>query len=377
MGAGLWEKPWVGVFMKVKEILFLVVATKAMIFFSGFIGCIFFNAQEPSLDFFIHMFNRWDSSHYIEIARNWYPDTGENRILIVFLPLYPLLIRLLTFDFSYVNLVALIISNTAFLIGAIYLYKLVRLDYGDDDAFRSVLYFSIFPTAYFFCAIYTESLFILFVLSSFYYARNSKWMFAGILGMLASLTRIFGIVLFPALIIEYLNQKKWKVGEIKSDVMSLFIIPAGSGIYLLLNYIVFNDFLAFIRIQKENWFQSFSNPVKTIINSYGTISWATFPDVITIGYAQIVFSILGIAVIVWSVFNLRPSDSFYSFITWFIATSTSFAISIPRFVLMIFPVFIFLSIMGRKELANYLILLFCSILLTIFTIWFSMGRWAF
>lgn len=373
----MWEKPWAGVFMKLKEIIFLVVATKALIFFSGFIGCVFFNAQEPSLDFLIHMFNRWDSSNYIEIARNWYPDTGENRILIVFLPLYPLLIRLLTFDFSYANLVALIISNTASLIGAIYLYKLVKLDYGDDDAFRSVLYFSIFPTAYFFCAIYTESLFLLFVISSFYYTRKSKWMFAGILGMLASLTRIFGIVLFPALLIEYLNQKKWKLGEIKSDVMSLFIIPVGSGIYLLLNYVVFNDFLAFIHIQKENWFQSFSNPVKTMINSYGTISWATFPDVITIGYAQIGFSLLGIAVIVWSVFNLRPSYTIYSFITWFIATSTSFAISIPRYVLMIFPVFIFFSIMGRKELANYLIFLFCSILLTIFTIWFSMGRWAF
>jgi Gpi18-like mannosyltransferase len=41
-----------------------------------------------------------------------------------------------------------------------------------------------------------------------YYVRLEKWPFACLLGMLASLTRITGLSLLPALVFEYFSQRK-------------------------------------------------------------------------------------------------------------------------------------------------------------------------
>ncbi|NIP31808.1 MAG: hypothetical protein GTO02_20035, partial [Candidatus Dadabacteria bacterium] len=91
----------------------------------------------------------------------------------------------------------LIVSNIAYGFAVFYLYKLVLLDFEWDDALRTVIYFTIFPTAYFLHAAYTESLFLALTIASFYYARNDKWALCGVIGMLAALTRITGILLLP------------------------------------------------------------------------------------------------------------------------------------------------------------------------------------
>jgi Gpi18-like mannosyltransferase len=57
----------------------------------------------------------------------------------------------------------LIISNVAGLIGMTVLYQLVKEDFGEDQAVNAVLYFSIFPSAFFLAAAYTESLFLCLV----------------------------------------------------------------------------------------------------------------------------------------------------------------------------------------------------------------------
>jgi 4-amino-4-deoxy-L-arabinose transferase-like glycosyltransferase len=66
----------------------------------------------------------------------------------VFLPFYPLLIKLFALIFKNYMLSALIVSNLSYALAAYYLYKLVLLDYPKEDAIRAVFYFSIFPTAY-------------------------------------------------------------------------------------------------------------------------------------------------------------------------------------------------------------------------------------
>ncbi|MDI6884916.1 MAG: glycosyltransferase family 39 protein, partial [archaeon] len=153
----------------------------------------------------ISLWNRWDVSNYVYIAENGYTDVGEGRYFIVFLPLYPFLIRLLASVIGHYEVSALLISNIASLFAGVYLYKLAKIDYSHSTALKSVFYLSIFPTSYFLIAGYTESLFLFLTIGCFFYAMKGNWLPAGVMGMLASATRITGLVLIPSLVYEFLS----------------------------------------------------------------------------------------------------------------------------------------------------------------------------
>ena len=70
----------------------------------------------------------------------------------------------------------------------ILLYKLAEQEVGEQTAWRSMWYISIFPTAFFLLAAYTEAPFLLFAIAALYCARKGKWNLAGIMALLASLT---------------------------------------------------------------------------------------------------------------------------------------------------------------------------------------------
>jgi Gpi18-like mannosyltransferase len=184
------------------------------------------------------------------IAQNGYTNQGDAANFIVFFPLYPFLVRLITFDFAYINLSGLIISNISSLIAVIYLFKLAKLDYSDSVAKKAVLFLSVFPTAYFLSAVFTESLFLALTIASLYYARNAKWAYTGVLGLLASLTRIAGLLLSPVLIVEYLHQKEWKIKATDPKLIWTSLPAIGFLIYLLINYQVAGYFFTFIEIER-------------------------------------------------------------------------------------------------------------------------------
>jgi Gpi18-like mannosyltransferase len=73
-------------------------------------------------------------------------------------------------------------------------------------ACRLVLF--IFPTAFFLHIPYTESTFLALTVGCFLAARKRKWLLAGILGGLACLTRINGLILCFAILFEVWNERR-------------------------------------------------------------------------------------------------------------------------------------------------------------------------
>ena len=53
----------------------------------------------------------------------------------------------------------------------------------ESEARRTILYLMMFPAAFFFFAPYSESLFLLFIVASFWGARRKKWAVAGFAGL--------------------------------------------------------------------------------------------------------------------------------------------------------------------------------------------------
>ncbi|MFI5322154.1 MAG: mannosyltransferase family protein [Thermodesulfobacteriota bacterium] len=327
----------------------------------------------------ISIWNVWDTHHYIAIAQHGYTSStvDERNLQIVFFPLYPYIIKLFAIIFRNYVLSALLVSNLAYLGAVIYLFKLVSLDYDTEDSFRSVIYLSIFPTAYFLHAAYTESLFIMLTIAGFYYARKEKWCLSGTIGMLAAATRITGIILLPVLVIEYLNQKGFKLKEVGKNILWLSVIGLGFVFYLAINYVTFGDPLKFLEIQNAHWAKHLDFPYKGFLYALGSIYWRTPRDAMLAGWGEITFSLLGLALTIYSFFRIRLSYSLYALTTWLMVTSTWFWLSIPRYTLSMFPIFIVLSLLGRRREVNYLLIFISLTLYAVFLAQFIRFNWAF
>ena len=362
------------------EIITIILAIKIFSFILAPLAWTVLKNQPADI---IFLWNRWDALHYIDIAKNGYTAVGEGRYFIVFLPLYPFLIRVVAFFIRNYEVSALLISNFASLFAGFYLYKLVKIDCSHLTALKSVFYFSIFPSSYFLIAGYTESLFLFLTIAGFYYARKGNWFTAGLMGMFGAATRITGLILIPALIYELFSQKsKSHSGYTCKNVKhALFICMTAFGFisYLVLNYAVFGDVFAFIAIQREHWFKHLAPPWEGLSGALWSIFWSEPAEKVLIGGAELVFGLFGLACIIYAVIRkLRPSYTIYMLLTWLVVASTSYWLSMPRYTLSMFPIFIVLAIIGDKRAElHYVMTIAFLLFFSFFLVLFTQGYWAF
>jgi Gpi18-like mannosyltransferase len=360
-----------------RELIAIVFVTTLGTFFLSYVS--YMVLENKTVHSLLTLWNRWDTIHYLDIARNWYSSTteGERHLRIVFFPLYPALVKVVSLVLRNHMLSALIVSNVSYALCILYLYKLVLLDYEEKTAVRAAFYLSVFPTAYFLHAGYTESLYLALTVSSFYYARKGNWWLSGITGMFASATRITGMVLLPALLFEYMLQRDFKVRAIGKNIIWLFLIPLGLFSYLAINYITFGSPFKFLEFQKEHWFKTLITPWKGLTGAWSSTLWRQPNERVLVGWAELVSGILGYVLTLIAFLRIRLSYAAYLLLTWVIVTSTSYWLSLPRYMLSAFPVFIVLSLIGERKEAGYLIVFLSLTLFTLFMSLFVQGRWAF
>lgn len=378
-----------------KMTILIVVLSKLLIFSVGYIVTfmsnphfILYTAQGtlPSTPFNIVMYEfakplaAQDSYHYLYIAHHWYDSnpSDDQYNFIVFFPLYPILVKLITFDFSYVNLSALIVSNASSVIALFYLFKLAKLDFDDGVAQKVVLFLSIFPTAYFMSVPYTEGLFLALTIACLYYARLGKWPLAGVLGFLAALTRLGGLLMMPVLLVECLHQKGWKPRKIVNlNLAWICLAFAGFLIYLGINYQVTDDAFMFVTIERVHWYSTL-NPYSGFTTAISWAQHAAYPNNLLLGFAPLAFAAFGLAMIVFGVIRrLPPSYLVCMLLSWMFAIAYSFWISPPRYVMAMFPMFILMGMLTRKKTVNIAITVVSAVLLCYFTELFSLGYTVF
>jgi Gpi18-like mannosyltransferase len=366
--------------------LLIMIVTKVAIFIvsyaSAYNAAVSQSASTEPAQIFFNLFNHpgQDGPHYMYLAQHGYSNQGDPANFIVFFPLYPLLVRLITFDFAYVNLSGIIVSLIASVTAVVYLFKITLLDFSDGVAKKAVLFLCIFPTAYFLIAPFTEALFLALAISSLYYARKNSWAFAGILAFLASLTRIAGLLLLPVLAVEYLHQKQWKLKEIKLKFFWVTLPIFGFLIYLLINFQVTGNFFAFLDVERVHWYQTL-NPFEGLGRALMALD-GNYPSNIINGYAQILFAVFGLMMIfVCFKLKLRLSYQVYLVLNWMLTVSTSFWISIPRYMIIMFPMFIALGMLSSKKPLGKLLLVSVAavflVALFFFTYLFATGAFAF
>src|SRR5581483_4490483 len=191
------------VFMKrapVSDILWLFLGTRLLLVAGTYFSYILFPVPphlypNTAVDVagLLNSWNHWDAQRYVDIAQYGYQSVYDTP----FFPLLPLLIKGLALLFGNQGFLAagMIISNAALLGTLFVLYQLATDALGEAVGRRTILYLCIFPTAFFFFAAYNESLFLLLTCGSFLAMRRQRWWLAGVLGLLAALTRTAGVML--------------------------------------------------------------------------------------------------------------------------------------------------------------------------------------
>ena len=200
---------------------------------------------------------RWDSAWYKNIAEQGYAVAASGpagQTNIAFFPLYPLLVRGLNLILHNSQLSGIVISNLALLVAILLLHQMVQERFGTEVASRATWLLSVFPFSFFFSAFYSEALFFLLVVASFFFAERSRWGFASAMAMLAGCTRIAGLALFPALVLLYLEETGFDLRKIRPNVAWIVLSLLGPAIYALLLYFQFGDPLLYVRAnQAPTW----------------------------------------------------------------------------------------------------------------------------
>lgn len=317
------------------------------------------------------IWNRWDAPHFFEVAKVGYVDPAR----IVLFPLFPALIRLgsvVTWPLA----AGMLISFASTIAAAAGLYRLIRLDAGRSTARWGVLAMSIFPTAFTLVAPYSEAPFLAFTVWSFLAARQRQWPAAGLFGLLAGLTRIQGAFILPALIVEYWLAER-RVGR---DASWLLLVAVGPLVYLAINAQTFGDPLFFIESQRTYFHVTTVAPWVAITSAWnGVMALAPNRDWVTIYLAPFVALVLLAATTAWSTVGKgsRPSYAVYTGLTLLSFVTLSWPISVPRYLMGVFTIFIVAGRLGRKPWLGPPLYVASILLFAMCTTLFVTGHWAF
>lgn len=326
---------------------------------------------------FYNVLSRWDTLNYYYLANNGYTPYGDEQKFIVFFPVFPWLLRSLGYIFLNPLTPALLIGLVASVVGGYYLQALVGLDYDDETAHRALKYFFLFPTAYFLAVPYTEALFMALTLGSWYNARIGRWGVAGIAGLLSCLTRLTGLVLFPALLIEAWYQRRQTPWP---RMLGVLLVPVGFALYLLLNWKVMGDPLAFTHMQDKYWGNKMVPPWQPLQTAWTYVSGHAGPPTgqgTGVEVARLAAFVVTFVSLLLGIRRMRLSYQFYAWAQFAMVMLSSWLMSLPRYVLCLFPLYIIYATQSRSEEFHFRLTMASTLAMGAFAFLFFTGYWAF
>src|SRR3990167_1158262 len=360
----------------IAKIVILFVIWRILLFLIAFISPAVipqFGARFPyyqerliasGLPHFIWSFGNFDCVHYLGIAK----DAYAYQYTQVFFPLYPLLIRLVSLlTFGNLLIAGLLISNIAFFVSLVIFYKLVNKYHGEKIAFWSCLFLLSFPTSFYFGAIYTEGIFFLLIISVFYLFYKKKILLASILGSFASATRLVGLFLIPAISLKKNIQ----------SIIPILIAPLGFLAYVLYLKIEFNNPLYFVSAQTIFGQERSTTQIILLPQVFWRyLKILATTNGLTFGNAafELGMTILILTLLVLSYRRVKTEWLIFSFLAVLMPTFTGTLASMPRYVLITFPVYILLASI-KSLIIKILIVIVFSVLLIITTVLFTQGYW--
>lgn len=320
----------------------------------------------------LDLFNQWDAGWYLDIVSRGYKYVPGQQSSIVFFPLYPMLVRLLTCGGAVDDrLVAYLVSNGALFPAIVLLWKLAAFELRDETCSKHVVQFLLFnPMTVFYSSIYTESLYLLCLVSTLYFARTQRWLVAAVCAYAAALCRVVGLLLVVPLACEYFLQNRhnlsWRNGSMGRALIACATPALGFLTYVgYLNW-AFGEPLAFMKCEAA-WGRRLTWPWMAFFRHN-----EPFYGIWFFSFA-VIAAILLVLAVRW---RLRPTYLVVLVIFALIPLCSGRLESLPRYLSGVFP-FYFVLALATKRWPDLTVPMFVgsTILQVISTILFVNGYW--
>jgi hypothetical protein len=350
----------------------------------------------------------WDGLWYRLVAVEGYAP--RHMANAAFWPLFPWSMRALS------NLTGMtpdtagyLIANASFFVALVLLYRLVALDFNTGVARTTIWAIALFPTSLFFSAVYTESPFLMLTVGSLYAARRGNWWTAGLVGALAALTRSYGVFLVFPLALLFVQERGFYIRRLIPTGLATALPLLGPALFSWHLDRMWGDYLAWKHVQ-EQWNRFSAQPWETMRYAFsqspqgakigikdgadwGWIrelvnhpNWATVSSepwrkyVANSDTLELTFTLLFFGLALIGLWKLPLYQSLYLIpgliVPLFEPSSVHVLMSMPRFGLTLFPLFVVIGILlaGRRAISIPLALL-STAGLVLLTIQFSQWYW--
>ena len=167
---------------------------------------------------------RWDAVWYLQIAQHGY----QTARVTAFYPLYPLVARAVSLLTGSISIAGIVVSLAGLFAGLLILRRLTALELGEKPASAAVQLLAFSPVAVFLSAIYSEGLFLALSVATIYAARRGRWALAGVVGALAAVTRVTGVVLLVPVLLLFLYGPRCDAAPTRSSDEAATSQPRGS-----------------------------------------------------------------------------------------------------------------------------------------------------
>jgi len=343
---------------------------------------------------FTDVWARWDSVWFLRIAEHGYDSASG--AASAFYPLYPALVGLLgRVLFGHYVVAGILVSLTAAFGSFLLLHRIAEERLGADGARRAVLYLAVFPFALFLQAVYSESLYLLLTLAAFALAERGRFLGAGGIAGLALLTRPTAAALLPGLALL-----AWRSRDRVRALAALAVAPLIFATYPLYLWAAESDPWAFLRAQRL-WSRHLSpvGPLGGIWDglragwagakqlasgSHTHVYWTPVQDsdpirVATLNLETLAFLALFavLTIVAWRRFG-APYGLFAAVslaIPLSVPSERWPLLSLPRFGVTIFPLFLALAALGGRPRAHTAIVAVSSILLGVSIVQWALWQW--
>lgn len=321
----------------------------------------------------------FDGEHYVAIALR-----GYENLTYFYFPFYPLIINMfskyiLNLNLLSTNLVGIVISNVSFYFALLGLYKLLKIDFKLNQVKFILLTLILFPTSFYFASVYTESLYLLVVVWSFYLIRTKKIFSGFILSIFSSAIRVVGISLMPALAFESINLKNIKL----KNIVYLLFPSLGLIFYMIYLYLLKGDPFLFNR-QGEIFGEYKSSNMTILPIVFYRYLFKVIPNLnfnyffgTYVSLQEFLVGTIFLFLIIRGFFKLRKSYWVYLTIGYIMPTMYNNFVSLPRYVLVLFPAFILVGtyLHNKSIFIKIFYFLISTIFLVISTGMFIRGIW--
>jgi hypothetical protein len=330
---------------------------------------------------------RWDAVHFLSIAEHGYSSAET-----AFYPLYPALVAAVgrVLGHHYV-LAGVLVSLAATLAAFVLFQRLAQPLLGEEGSTRALVYLALFPTAFFLQAVYSESLFLFLSLGAFALAERGRFPEAGAVAGLALITRPEGLALVAPLVL-LARRRSWQL---------LTLVPV-AAIYPALLWRRLDDPWAFAHAE-GTWHRhlswagplggvwdglraAFAGVEQLVSGSNAHVYWtavapADSAPLRTAALNVELFAFLALfvwlTVVAWRRFG-APYGLFAAVslaLPLSVPSSRWPLLSLPRFGVTIFPLFLALAWLGRRPAAHAAILGDSSLLLGVFLTQWVLWDW--